>query len=581
MENSRGTVRVLPDELVNQIAAGEVVERPASIVKELVENALDAEATRIDVSIREGGIRFISVIDDGVGMSAADAALAFERHATSKIGTAGDLAEVHTLGFRGEALPSIASVARVRMRTRRAEDAAGVELQGEGRGIERVAAVACPAGTRVEVAELFGQVPARRKFLKTPVTEGTQAVRWLERIALARPDVRFSLERDGRPALLFLPTADARERVIAALPASFGERLEEVEGRSEHATLFGFTTPTDLFRGSTNDIHVFVNGRPVRDRLLLHCVRDAYRDALPPGRHPASVLYLSVEPGEVDVNVHPAKWEVRFRDPGEIRRLLRDSIRRAIAMPEHRAQPSPGPAEFVRETPFFERGARESGAGDFALAAQPPGDAAPPVPFRAHRRLGQVLGTYLALERDDALVLIDFHAAHERVLFEQMRGQLLSGKLERQSLLMPVWTELPRSAADALEQAADALIRTGFELEIGETTAAGSVRVGLRSVPAVLVGRRNTDWGELLSETAAELLEPGARRSGIEGALHDVLATSACHSAARKGDRLDPREVDALLEALDETVWVPNCPHGRPIALTLGRAELERRILRR
>jgi len=587
VDNSRNIVKILPHGLVNQIAAGEVVERPASIVKELVENALDAQASRVDVAIREGGIRFICVADDGVGLSGADARLAFERHATSKIAAPEDLAAVHTLGFRGEALPSIASVARVRMRTRRHADPAGVELTGEGRGIERVEATACPVGTRVEVADLFGLVPARRKFLKTPATEGTHAVRWLERIALARPDVRFSLERDGRPALLFLPTNDARERVIAALPSSIGERLEPVAARSEHASVSGYVTPTDVMRGSTADIHVFVNGRPVRDRLLLHVVRGAYRDALPPGRHPAAVLYLTVDRGEVDVNVHPAKWEVRFRDPGEIRRLLRDAIQRAIAAPAQRSLLRDAPQErvgfegYVRDTPFapgprlyeFERGPAPG------LAA----DVAPPLPFRQHRLLGQVLGTYLLLEREGALVLLDFHAAHERVLFERMRESLLAGKLESQALLVPVWIELPRSRADALEQADEALRRAGFEVEIGETTAAGSVRVGLRSVPAALAGRSGTDWGEVLGETAAELLEPGAAqaRGGIDGVLHDVLATSACHSAARKGDRLDPREAESLLQALDETLWVPNCPHGRPIALTLGEAELERRILRR
>ncbi len=592
LENSRGTVRVLPDALVNQIAAGEVVERPASVVKELVENALDAEASRVDVAIRDGGTRFISVTDDGVGMSRADAELAFERHATSKISAAKDLTTVYTLGFRGEALPSIASVARIRMRTRRAQDTVGVELSGEGGGIDRVAETACPAGTRVEVAELFGLVPARRKFLKTPVTEGSHAVRWLERIALARPDVRFSLERDGRPALLFLPTRDARERVIAALPASVGERLQSVEGRSEHASLYGFTTPTDVLRGSTADIHVFVNGRPVRDRLLLHVVRDAYRDALPPGRHPAAVLYLTIDPGEVDVNVHPAKWEVRFRDPGEIRGLLRDAIQRAIAAPAHRALEQPAPAGFVHEPRLPGDFAPHGTAGPLAhpavgsgwlASAEPAADGPPPVPFRAHRLLGQVFGTYLVLERSDALVLVDVHAAHERVLFERMREGLLAGKLERQALLIPVRVDLPRSTADALEQAAESLEHAGFELEVGEATPSGSVRVTLRSVPAVLVGRSKTDWSALLSQTAAELLEPGSAqmRGGIEGALHDVLATAACHSALRKGDRLEEREADALLEALDETVWVPNCPHGRPIAMTLGQAELERRILRR
>jgi DNA mismatch repair protein MutL len=282
---------------------------------------------------------------------------------------------------------------------------------------------------------------------------------------------------------------------------------------------------------------------------------------------------------------------VRFRDPGEIRRLLRDAIQRAIG-----TRPPDGARRFGRSPEGLAGSVRESAQGDVMLrgpatpgpapdaaAPAPPlgEDDRPPVPFREHRMLGEVLGTYLLLERPGALVLLDFHAAHERVLFERMRESLLSGELERQTLLVPVWVELPRSRADALDQAKDALARAGFEVEVGETTASGAVRVGLRSVPAALVGTRHDDWGRMLSETAAELLEPGAVRSGVERALHDVLATAACHSAARKGDRLDPREAEALLDALDETLWVPNCPHGRPIALTLGEGELERRILRR
>ena len=585
-------VQVLPDDLVNQIAAGEVIERPASVVKELVENALDAEATRVEVAIAEGGVRSISVVDDGVGMAPADAALAFARHATSKLASAGDLERVGTLGFRGEALPSIASVARVRMQTRRPEDRTGVEIRGEGRGVSRPRQVVCAPGTRVEVAELFGNVPARRKFLKRSATESAHVARWLERVALARPDVRIALARDGRDSLLFLPTADARERAIAVLPPSVGERLFAVDANGPRARLTGFATPTDVMRGTTGDIHVFVNGRPVRDRLLLHWVRDAYRDALPTGRHPAAVLYLQVDPTEVDVNVHPAKWEVRFRDPGAIRQLILDALRPALGASRRLSGPSAPLTSGSSELPLAALSGRglvatASLVGDRALdepssADRTPGDR-PPVAFRSLGYLGQALGTYLVFEGPDGLILLDQHAAHERVLFERMRSSLLEGKLERQALLAPVWVELERSAADALAESAELLEQAGFEVEPGGPALGGGVRVALRAVPAVLAQRRGSDWQALLEQTAAGLRDPDLRErvDGIEGALHAALASAACHAACRKGDRLDAREVAGLLEGLDSSVWYPNCPHGRPIWLHLDEAELERRFLRR
>jgi DNA mismatch repair protein MutL len=579
-------VRVLTDDLVNQIAAGEVVERPASVVKELVENSLDAGATRIQIAISEGGMRSLSVIDDGVGMTREDAELAFRRHATSKIRRAEDLVRVGTLGFRGEALPSIASVAAVRMRTRRADAPVGVELVGAGEGIERVRDVACPAGTRVEVSDLFGRVPARRKFLKTPITEASHIVRWIERIALVRPDVRFELERDGRRALFLPPTADPRERALAILPGSVGPGLLGIEGQTRSARVFGFATPTDVARGTTGDIHVFVNARPVRDRLLLQAIRQAYRDALPPGRHPVVVLFLDIDPEEVDVNVHPAKWEVRFRDPREVSALVRRSLTDALGL--RRRDATAEPFAFPRQSSRV-----GEGLGDFVFAGaatapeagslQPPSPEVAPFAFASLRYVGQVLGTFLVLEARDRIVLIDQHAAHERVLFERMRESLFAGKLERQSLLAPLWFELPRSAADALVANAKKLDRAGFEIEAGESALRGGVRMGIRAVPAALATRSGTDWPQLLEETAAGLRDPEARdaRDGLEGALHGILATSACHAAVRKGDRLQPPEVQTLLESLDETVWFPNCPHGRPILSALDEAEIERRFLRR
>ncbi len=594
MGGSLAPIRVLPDDVVNQIAAGEVIERPASVVRELVENALDAGALRVDVEIDDGGIRRIAVADDGAGMDRDDARLAFRRHATSKITCLADLARSGTLRFRGEAMPSIASVARVRMRTRRPGDALGTELVGEGSGVREERAADCPDGTRIEVADLFGSVPARRKFLKSPVTEAGHVVTTLERAALARPDVRFSLARDGRAALLFLPTADARERAIAVLPPAVGERLVALEADLGSARLRGFVTPTDVARGTTADLHLYVNGRPVRDRYLLHLVGDAYRDALPPGRHPAGVLWLALDPEDVDVNVHPAKQEVRFRDPGSLRRLFSHGFRRALGAQERgRAWASEGAAGSVREPPpgaGFAAASDATAASDFEIFAPGAGatpafpkGAARPTAFRSLRYLGQALGTYLVLEGPDGLVLLDQHAAHERVLFERLRGDLLAGKLERQALLLPVRVELSRTDAELLLAHAGVLARAGFELEEEEGSLRGGRGVALRALPAPLARAPRANWPLLLEETAAALRDPAARQSvdGLDGAFHAAFATAACHAACRKGDRLEPREVEALLVALDETVWYPNCPHGRPIWLHVDAAELERRFLRR
>ncbi|MCH6562486.1 MAG: DNA mismatch repair endonuclease MutL [Myxococcales bacterium] len=584
-------IHVLAGDLVNQIAAGEVVERPSSVVKELVENSLDAGATRVDVEINGGGVRWISVTDNGTGLPRSSARLAFQRHATSKIRSAEDLAGVRTLGFRGEALPSIASIARVRMRTRAHGETVGTELVGEGDGISGVSEVACPEGTRVEIADLFARVPARRKFLKSIATESTHVVRWLERIALAHPEVRFSLSREGRSSLLLLPTRDARERVIAVLSPGLGERLVPVAGEIPFARLTGFASPTDLQRGNTSDIHLYVNKRPVRDRLLLYAVREVYRDALAPGKHPVVALYLDVDPEQVDVNVHPAKWEVRFRQPDAIRRLLRDSLVAALGLGARRyastlparGYPLEGVVAESAPADFALASTGEQGSPPFAAVSEAPLVSQPGFEFASLRYLGQALGTFLVFEGPGSLILMDQHAAHERVLFERMRQMLLEGKLERQALLLPVRFELGRSAADVLAGASELMERSGFELEIGEGGLRGGVRVGVRTVPAVLTGRRNTDWRALLEETATALREPEAQesRDGLEGALHQILSTAACHAATRKGDRLGPRDVEGLLQSLDETIWFPNCPHGRPILSVLSEADIERRFLRR
>ncbi len=580
-------IRVLPDAVIDQIAAGEVIERPASVVKELIENALDAGATRIEVEIEDGGGRRISVADDGTGMDAADAVLAFRRHATSKIAGLEDLERAGTLGFRGEALPSIASVASVRLRTRRAQDPSGVEVLAGGGEVSAATPAARAPGTTVEVVDLFEAVPARRKFLKSAVTEGGHVVAIVERLALARPDVRFALAKEGKPALVLPPTRDARERAVAVLPPLAAARLVSVEGRIASASVRGFVTSTDVMRGSSADLHLYVNGRPVRDRYLLHLVGAAYRDALPPGRHPAGVLWLSVDPGDVDANVHPAKWEVRFRDPGAIRALLGSALRSALGASVDVRIAAPGPlaplarpGDFVRELPLHAfHAAPESLLSSPGLSARR--EARPDLPFQRLRYLGQALGVYLVLEGPAGLVLLDQHAAHERVLFERLREAHREGKLERQRLLVPVRAELPRADAERLLAHAPALARAGFEIESEESGLHGGRQLLLRALPAPVAGLA-ADWGALLEETAVALREaaPPDAIDGLEGALHAAFASAACHAACRKGQRLDPREVAALLVALDKTVWYPNCPHGRPIWLHLDSAELSRRFQR-
>jgi DNA mismatch repair protein MutL len=583
-------VRALPDALIDQIAAGEVVERPASVVKEMVENALDAGASRVRVEVRAGGRDWIAVTDDGCGMPPEDARLALQRHATSKIASASDLLGIGTYGFRGEALPAIASVSQLRLRTRRAEAPEALEiLVDQGRLVEERAAGA-PAGTRVEVADLFGGVPARRKFLKRPATEWGHVADWLARAALALPEVHFETRRDERTPLVWPAARDLLDRIAAVLGEEEAGSLVPVEREEGDLALRGYSSRPDRHRPTLSGVHLFVNRRPVRDRLLRHALAEVYRELLPRGRHPSAVLFLELPAEAVDVNVHPAKWEVRFADPQQIHRLLRHAVREAVA--ERRwlggggGAPAPRPAWRGAATGAA---ARAAGQGDWVFAERPapddaatralpglevaaaPGDAEGRLRFGDLRLLGQLLATYLIVESKDRLLLVDQHAAHERVLYERLRADWRSGAVESQGLLAPAAVQLAPSGLEALLANAAHLERLGFDVEgFGADTAV------LRALPALLAER---DPAGLLRDLADELAAEGGTAT-LEAADR-LFASLACHSARRKGDVLEVREQRALLDALDAIPWAPSCPHGRPVAVPIELAEIERRFARR
>jgi DNA mismatch repair protein MutL len=595
-------VRRLPDALVDQIAAGEVVERPASVVKELVENALDAGAARVRVDLRDGGAALVAVSDDGTGMGPEDARLALERHATSKLRSADDLRAIASFGFRGEALPAIASVSRLRLRTRPAEAAEGIEIVVDhGRQVlERAAGGA--AGTRIEVADLFSGVPARRKFLKRPATEWSHSAEWLVRAALVRPDVHFDVVRDGKSAFVWPAVADPRERIAAALSEREAEAMLPVECERAEFRVSGFASRPDVHRRTAAGLYLAVNGRPVRDRLLRHALVEVYRDWLPRGRFPTAVLELSVPPDAVDVNVHPAKWEVRFVDPRAVHSVLFTALRTAIETrgwlggASSAAPLAGGPSRggsWAEPSAFSPRSRSERhtepAPGDWLLAERPeperdPAAAGAPAPFRFSdlRVVGQLLTTYLLVEDKHGLLLVDQHAAHERVLYEQLRAAWIEGGVDRQPLLVPTTVELEPAQAAVLAAEQRALEPLGFEVEAFDANTAL-----VRAVPALLAGR---DPAALLRGLADELAAGASLGSAASGGAFDasavrhieaadrVFASMACHSARRAGDALDPREQRALLDSLDTIPWAPTCPHGRPVAVPMSLVEIERRF---
>jgi DNA mismatch repair protein MutL len=579
-------IRVLPSELIDQIAAGEVIERPASVVKELVENSLDAGAQRIDIDIERGGIGLIRVRDDGVGMSADELSVALARHATSKIASLADLEAVSTLGFRGEALPSIASVSRLRLLSRPLHGERAAEVAVDAGRLSAVRPAPHPPGTSIEIRDLFFNVPARRKFVRSDATEFGHIMRGVERLALSRFDVSFRL-RHGERRVLDAPAVAADSeaaRLAAVLGAEFLPRTLAVRHIAGPVSLSGWMALPTASRAQPDQQYWFVNGRSVRDRLLTSAARLAYRDVLYHGRYAAYVLYLSLDPHLVDVNAHPSKLEVRFRDS----RSIHDFVMRALEQALARTSPGAGAQTFangaprVPQMPYafaarnrsldFSDGARDpwrlaacvrDGApaeGAVADAVQPLGTA-----------LAQLHGTYILAQSTEGLILVDMHAAHERVLYENLKADQAADGVPSQHLLHPVVIDLKAHELDAVLEDRASWERAGFELD-----ALGPTQLALRRVPALLASN------DVAATVAAVIrdLELDAGVHHLDGAVDRFLGTLACRTSIHAHRRLTLPEMNALLRQMEATERANQCNHGRPTWTRLTLAELDHFFLR-
>ncbi|WP_448384171.1 DNA mismatch repair endonuclease MutL [Desulfosoma sp.] len=582
-----GKIKVLSDHLCNQIAAGEVVERPAAVVKELVENSVDAGARRIRVFLEKGGRALVRVVDDGEGMSPEDALLALERHATSKIATAEDLQAIRSLGFRGEALPSIAAVSRLEMITREKEAVSGTRIVVEGGTIRTVEEVGCPAGTSITVRDLFYNVPARRKFLRTVETETAHISDMFLRLALAQPDLYWQLAHHDRTVHDFPKAASLHDRVYHVFGAAVAKSLIPVDFQTEHAAVRGLIGPPELQRANSRSLFLFVNKRPVKDTLLTHAVLTAYDTLLPKGTYPFVVLFVDVPPRLVDVNVHPTKREVRFRDPP----LVLDGVRRAMAQglesamkaswtrPFYASLESPRPAAAAAAAaesraglqgmqpwtvsgpaarpepvpmPWPNRLPEGSPAGDAPREERPHEPTGPPA-FSSLRILGQLACAYILVEAPDGLILIDQHAAHERISYERLMAGF--GSAGSQRLAPPVVLDLPPLEADALSRWLPEVQFLGFDIE-----PFGGGSFVIHAMPSVL---KHTDPAALIRRLAETT--PAEERTPRVGLMEKLAHTAACHASVRAGQRLNLEEMRQLLKDLDATRLSATCPHGRPL----------------
>ena len=594
------TIRRLPETVINRIAAGEVVERPASVVKELVENAIDAGATRIDAVIRDGGQTLIVVSDDGHGMSAEDLTLAVERHATSKLPD-DDLLAIESLGFRGEALPAIGAVARLSLTSRANGSDDAWTLSVEGGAIKGPEPAAHPKGTRIEVRDLFFATPARLKFLKTPRTEQTHAVDAVKRLAMAHPEIGFALS-DGERDLVKLPPASGDEASLDRLGRIMGKDFPDnamaIDAEREGIKLSGYAGLPTLNRGNAQMQFLFVNGRPVRDRLLFGALRGAYREFLASERYPLVALFLELPGQAVDVNVHPAKAEVRFRNSGLVRGLIVGALKHALAKAGHRASTTVSNAALGAVRPgsgippssgggagYASAGLRER-ANEFHrplpdLDAPLSAPAGTPMDDQETANLGdyplgvaraQVHETYIVTQTEDGIVIVDQHAAHERLVQERIKKALDSGGVPRQGMLIPEVVELDEGEQGQLLERADELTELGLVIE-----AFGDGAVVVREIPALL---GETDIQGLVRDLADDLaaFDEGL---ALKQRLGDVCATMACHGSVRAGRRLNGAEMNALLREMETTPHSGQCSHGRPTYVELKLADIEKLFGRR
>lgn len=581
-------IRQLPGHLINQIAAGEVVERPASVVKELVENSLDAGAHVISIDIQAGGQKLIRVRDDGGGIPGNEMALALSRHATSKISSLDDLEAVASLGFRGEALPSISSVARLSLISNTGESA--WQVDADNGQVSELMPAAHPPGTSVEVHDLFYNTPARRKFLRTERTEFGHIDKWIRRLALARPDVAFSVSHNGRSVLNLKAATDNDghlQRITRICGDTFAAQSISVQRESDNMALSGFIGLPTFNRSQADMQFWFVNGRSVSDKTLNHAVRHAYRDVLFHGRFPAYVLYLSIDPALVDANAHPAKLEVRFRDGRSvhgfvaqaIEHLLKDTrpgghdvlpvssnvISSAIYRQSSMSLPSSrGATGTVREALTSYQALTNVAMTEAKL---PQEGAAPPLGFA----IAQLAGIYILAENDEGLVVVDMHAAHERIVYEKLKTSFDDKAVIRQPLLVPTGISVSEAEASLAEDSADLFVRLGLVID-----RSGPTSLVLREVPALL---KQSDAEALVRDVLSDLRESGTSNR-VEDTCHDMLATMACHHSIRANRHMTLPEMNALLREMESTERADQCNHGRPTWTNISLAELDRLFLR-
>lgn len=597
-----GQVQALSEDVINHIAAGEVVERPASVVKELLENALDAQARTIQVQIQGGGVEYIQVDDDGVGMDAADAVQCFTRHATSKIRTLEDLGCLSTMGFRGEALSSIAAVSQLQLLSRRHQDVEGTRVTLAGGVLTTVEACGTPPGTAIQVRNLFYNTPARLKFLKSPATEASHIAYCFTNLALTAPAVHMTLSVNGRVHTQALPTTDLGARIEMVFGQGLQEHLLAVEYTDESLQVRGCIAKPTFHRATRRQQCFFVNDRPVQNRALSHALYETYRTLLPRDRHPVAFLFLTMSPRDVDVNVHPAKLEVRFRQERHVhdllRRLLRQHVQASLESPVRSWTPSfsapPVSPRAERTVPLMWQAppAPTAKASHADLRAEARATPAPARELGLHagypeegrailegQPLGQLHETYILMQYPGGIFIVDQHAAHERVVYERLRTRFEPGGRDTQRLLFPVTLELRGSDRHWVERCVPRLAALGFTLEpFGGTT------YRLHSVPALLAERDATaalmDILEVLRSPEADDLEAGGL-GDIPQVLDRILTVMACHGAIRAHQRLQDTEIRSLMRDLAYTAMPFTCPHGRPVLLNVALSDIEKKFLRR